>query len=120
MQIQNVSDSILAALNQSRIVLALQPIIAVATGETAFHEALMRVVQEDGTLILPADVLPVAEKTGLVQLIDHRMLELAVQELAKIPISSSRSMHRARPSSIFIGRIGCAPLAPIAMASPSD
>ncbi|MGO9133518.1 MAG: putative bifunctional diguanylate cyclase/phosphodiesterase [Methylovirgula sp.] len=85
LQIQNVSDSILAALNQSRIVLVLQPIIAVETGETAFHEALMRVVQEDGTLILPADVLPVAEKTGLVQLIDHRVLELAVQELAKDP-----------------------------------
>ncbi|MGP8192889.1 MAG: putative bifunctional diguanylate cyclase/phosphodiesterase [Methylovirgula sp.] len=84
-QIQNVSDGILAALNQSRIILATQPIISAKTGETSFHEALMRVADEDGNLILPADILPVAEKTGLIQLIDHRMLDLAVQELAKDP-----------------------------------
>jgi len=84
-QIQNVSDGILAALNQSRIVLAMQPVISAKTGETSFYEALMRVVDEDGELIPPADILPVAEKTGLVQLIDQRMLELAVQELAKNP-----------------------------------
>ncbi len=84
-QIQNVSDGILAALNQSRIILATQPIISAKTRETSFHEALMRVADEDGNLILPADILPVAEKTGLIQLIDHRMLDLAVQELAKDP-----------------------------------
>ncbi len=85
MQIQNISDEILAALNQSRIVLALQPVISTRTGAVAFHEALMRVVTERGTVMLPAEILPVAEKTGLVQLIDHRMLELAVQELARDP-----------------------------------
>src|SRR5262249_25626085 len=85
MQIQNISDEILAALNQSRIVLALQPVISAKTGEVAFHEALMRVMTEQGGIILPAEILPVAEKTGLVQLIDHRMLELAVQELASNP-----------------------------------
>lgn len=84
-QVQNVSDAILAALNQSRIVLAIQPIISAKSGEICFHEALMRVADEDGTLIPPEEILPVAEKTGLIQLIDHRMLELAVQELAHDP-----------------------------------
>lgn len=85
LQIQNISDEILAALNQSRIVLALQPVISATTGAVAFYEALMRVATDQGTFILPGDILPIAEKTGLVQLIDHRMLELAVQELAKDP-----------------------------------
>jgi diguanylate cyclase (GGDEF)-like protein len=85
MQVQAISDEILAALNQSRIVLALQPVVAARTGAVAFHEALMRVMTEQGSIVLPAEILPVAEKTGLVQLIDHRMLELAVQELASNP-----------------------------------
>jgi diguanylate cyclase (GGDEF)-like protein len=85
-QIQNVSDGILAALNQSRIILAMQPVVAAKTREICFYEALMRIADEDGNLILPADILPVAEKTGLVRLIDQRMLELSVQELAKDPL----------------------------------
>jgi diguanylate cyclase (GGDEF)-like protein len=85
LQIQNVSDGILTALNQSRIILVTQPIVSVKTGKVAFHEALMRIADEAGNLILPADILPVAEKTGLIQLIDHRMLELAVQALSANP-----------------------------------
>lgn len=84
-QIQNVSDGIIAALNQSRICLAIQPIVSAKTGEIFLHEALMRVADGQGNFILPAELLPVAEKTGLIQLIDHRMLELAIQELAKDP-----------------------------------
>lgn len=84
-QIQNVSDGIVAALNQSRIVLVTQPIVSAKTGEIFLHEALMRIADEQGNFILPADILPVAETTGLIQLIDHRMLELAVQELARHP-----------------------------------
>jgi diguanylate cyclase (GGDEF)-like protein len=84
-QMQHVSDGILAALNQSRILLATQPIISAKTGEIVFYEGLMRLADENGNLILPADVLPVAEKTGLIQLIDHRILELAVQALAADP-----------------------------------
>lgn len=85
MQLQHVSDGILAALNQSRIIFVAQPIVSARTGATAFYEGLMRIADEKGNLILPADILPVAEKTGLIQLIDHRVLELAVRELAANP-----------------------------------
>ncbi len=85
LQIQQVSDEILAALNQSRILLAKQPILSAKTGEVCFYEGLMRLADENGNLIAPADILPIAEKTGLIQLVDHRILELAVQELAADP-----------------------------------
>ncbi len=105
LQIQHVSDEILAALNQSRILIATQPILSAKTGETSFYEALMRVAGEDGHLILPADVLPVAEKTGLIQLIDHRMLELAVQELAAESDAAARHqcLGRHRPRHALAG-----------------
>ncbi len=81
----HIADEIVAALTQSRIVLALQPIVSAKTGEIAFYEALARFAVADGKSILPANIFPVAEKTGLVRLIDHRMFELAVAELAKDP-----------------------------------
>jgi len=41
--------------------------------------------QEDGAHLLSPDVVPVAEKLGLIRLVDHRVLELVVAELASAP-----------------------------------
>jgi diguanylate cyclase (GGDEF)-like protein len=80
-----ISDEIVSALNQDRIVLALQPVVAAKTHEIAFYEALLRLGDEEGRLITPSTILPVAEKTGLIQRIDQRMLELAVAQLKQNP-----------------------------------
>jgi diguanylate cyclase (GGDEF)-like protein len=85
LSVLHVSDEIVAALNASRITLALQPIVSAKSGEVAFYEALARLSADDGSHVLPANIFPVAEKTGLVRLIDHRMLELVAAELAKEP-----------------------------------
>jgi diguanylate cyclase (GGDEF)-like protein len=83
LSILHASEEIVAALNAARITIALQPVVFAKTGGTAFYEALARLTAEDGRAVLPADIFPVAEKTGLVRLIDHRMLELVVAALAK-------------------------------------
>ena len=80
-----ITDEIVGALNQRRVSLAFQPIVATATRRMAFHEALMRVRAADGNLLDGTQVVPVAEKLGLVRLIDHRVLELALAELAGRP-----------------------------------
>lgn len=85
LNILHVSDEIVGALNESRIMLALQPIVSAKTRETEFYEALARIGSKDRKPLLPADIFPVAEKTGLVRLIDNRMLELVVSELARHP-----------------------------------
>ncbi|HWX72978.1 MAG TPA: GGDEF and EAL domain-containing protein [Xanthobacteraceae bacterium] len=51
----------------------------------AFYECLMRVRRTDGTLLGASDVVPVAERLGLVRFLDHRVLELVVSELAAAP-----------------------------------
>ena len=48
-----IADEIISALNQRRIVLAYQPVVATKGGETAFVEALLRVRQDDGGLVGP-------------------------------------------------------------------
>jgi diguanylate cyclase (GGDEF)-like protein len=51
----------------------------------AFHECLVRMQQDDGQFLLAPDIVPVAEKLGLIRLVDHRVLELVVAELAAAP-----------------------------------
>ncbi len=80
-----VADSIVSALSDKRVALAFQPIVHAATGGVAFHEALLRVRLPDGAPVSPATLLPVAEKAGLVPLLDQRVLELALERLAAEP-----------------------------------
>jgi len=85
MQTLSVSDEIVSALNERRIVLAYQPVVPTIPGRRPFFEALLRLRRRDGGIIGPAVVLPIAEKVGLVAQIDHRVLELALQRVAAEP-----------------------------------
>ncbi|TPQ40458.1 GGDEF-domain containing protein [Bradyrhizobium guangdongense] len=80
-----VTDEIVTALNERRIVLAYEPVVAAASRENAFYECLVRMEQGDGSTLLAPDIVPVAERLGLIRLVDHRVLELVVAELAASP-----------------------------------
>jgi diguanylate cyclase (GGDEF)-like protein len=80
-----VADNIVSALNERRVELAFQPIVHAKDGQTAFYEALLRVRLNDGSMVTPGSILPVAEKAGLVRLLDQRVLELALICLAENP-----------------------------------
>ncbi len=84
-QTLSVSDEIISALNERRIVLAYQPVVPTSVDGKPFFEALLRLRRRDGEIIGPAALLPVAEKAGLVSLIDQRVLELALQRAAAEP-----------------------------------
>jgi diguanylate cyclase (GGDEF)-like protein len=77
----NVAESIVSALSQQRVEIAYQPIVRAKTREVAFYEALLRVRLPDGTTVSPGALLPVAEKAGLVKLLDQRVMELALERL---------------------------------------
>jgi diguanylate cyclase (GGDEF)-like protein len=80
-----VTDEIVTALNERRIKLAYEPVVAALARECAFHECLVRMDQGDGQVLLAPDIVPVAERLGLIRLVDHRVLELVVAELAAAP-----------------------------------
>ncbi len=80
-----VTDEIVTALNERRIVMAYEPVLTASSRQIAFHECLVRMRQEDGQYSLSPDIVPVAEKLGLIRLVDHRVLELVVTELAMAP-----------------------------------
>ena len=79
------TDAIVAALNERRIFLAYETIVTTKTRTPAFFECLMRIRRADGSLIAANDIIPVAERLGLVRLLDHRVLELVVDEMVATP-----------------------------------
>jgi diguanylate cyclase (GGDEF)-like protein len=80
-----VTDEIVTALNERRIAMAYEPVVAARSREAAFYECLVRMEQYDGQVLLAPDIVPVAERLGLIRLVDHRVLELVIAELANSP-----------------------------------
>jgi diguanylate cyclase (GGDEF)-like protein len=80
-----VTDEIVTALNERRIVMAFEPVVEAGARKAAFYECLVRMEQDDGQVLLAPDIVPVAERLGLIRLVDHRVLELVVAELAASP-----------------------------------
>ena len=79
------TDEIVAALNERRIALAYEPVVETKTRKIAFYECLMRVHRPDGRLAHAHEIIPVAERVGLMRMLDYRVLELVVGELAAAP-----------------------------------
>jgi diguanylate cyclase (GGDEF)-like protein len=79
------TDEIVAALNERRIFLAYETVAAAVDRKPAFYECLMRIRRADGSLIAANEIIPVAERLGLVRRLDFRVLELVVDELIGTP-----------------------------------
>ena len=58
----------------------------------------MRIRRADGSLVPASEVIPVAERLGLVRLLDHRVLELLIGEMAAVP--SLNASVNVSPASI--------------------
>jgi diguanylate cyclase (GGDEF)-like protein len=86
-----IADEIVRALNDRRMILALQPIVTSGSRETEFYECLLRMKRLDGSIAASAEFMPVAEQLGLAKLVDHRVLKLAIELLR-----ASRDQARAQ------------------------
>lgn len=73
---------VLAAIEQDRLFLMLQPIVSTQTHRPVFYEALLRL--RTGTQIIPAsDFIELAEEQNSIQAVDRRALQLALQLLER-------------------------------------
>jgi diguanylate cyclase (GGDEF)-like protein len=62
----SVETALYRALDRNELRLYYQPILEMATGEVTGFEALMRWQQADGTIVSPAEFIPIAEETGII------------------------------------------------------
>ena len=74
-------QSVILAIAENRLRLAYQPVGCARTGAIAFHEALIRMVAADGTVTDAGDFVSAAERLGLVRLVDHKALQLALEAI---------------------------------------
>jgi diguanylate cyclase (GGDEF)-like protein len=80
---RSVADDVLAALDEQRMRLVLQPMVHASTGKAELYECLLRMERPDGTIVSAGEFIAIAEQLGLSRLIDRRTLELAVALLKK-------------------------------------
>ncbi len=79
----DIERKLRSAISGNKIFFHLQPQFDMDHNLRGF-EALARMTDDDGAFISPADFIPVAEKTGLVDRIDLRVFELAVDFIEKV------------------------------------
>jgi diguanylate cyclase (GGDEF)-like protein/PAS domain S-box-containing protein len=84
---------IAAALKDDRFQLLLQPVMDLHTGAIGKYEALLRMIGKDGSTILPAAFLHVAERFDQITAIDRWVIEHAVALLAGIPHGRSLEIN---------------------------
>ena len=67
------------AIENDRLVLHSQPIVELATGRVVQEELLIRMLGDDGKLIMPGEFLPPAERFGLAPAIDRWVIAQAAE-----------------------------------------
>jgi len=77
-------ERIESAIQQQRFVMHYQPILDIKTQKISHAEALIRMIDADGELIMPNNFIPAAEKTGLINHIDIIALTLAFNKLSSL------------------------------------
>ena len=73
------------AIEQKRLRFAYQPIVDCRNDDVAYYECLLRLVQDDFSLTPAGLFIPVAERMGVVDLLDNYACEMALQELRNYP-----------------------------------
>lgn len=84
-QQMGLANYLYKAFKEKRLRLAYQPIIKSKTGETVHYEALLRLVNQTGKISSAGALIPIAEKMGLIDLIDTMVMEMVIEELRNDP-----------------------------------
>lgn len=89
------ANKIKIALKENKFRLLYQPVVSLRGEPGAHYEALLRMVDEDGSDILPDEFLPAAEKLNLIHYIDRWVI-------AHVFLLLSERMNQSIPTRFFI------------------
>jgi cyclic-di-GMP phosphodiesterase, flagellum assembly factor TipF len=88
---QTLLAAVKAAIEENRVELHIQPIVALPQRKVCFYEGFTRLRDATGAMILPGEFLRVAEPSGLVNEIDNLLLLRCVQ-IARKMVKQDRRM----------------------------
>ncbi len=80
-----VAEEVTAALDDGRMLIALQPIVDTATRQPELYECLLRMRRPDGLIVSAGEFIAISEQLGMSRLIDRRTLELSIDVLKQFP-----------------------------------
>ena len=77
-------SNIIKALEQDRFIIYGQPIVAINGGaaHSEFYEVLLRMIDDQGQLVMPGNFIPAAERYNLMTKIDRWVIQHALEILA--------------------------------------
>ena len=78
-----VENKLRAALDADALVVHYQPVLDIATGKLAGAEALVRLRNDDGSLVMPGSFIDVAEDSGLISQLGHQVLVKSIRQAAE-------------------------------------
>lgn len=97
---QQWKDILVAALQERKISLALQPVVAMTSDRKILHmEVLSRIIRKDGTLLYAGTFMPLAERLKLASSVDRLVLE-EVTKLDCKRLGTSKIAVNLSPSSL--------------------
>ncbi len=71
------------AMLDNRLVLHFQPIVHIASGEVVYHEALIRMLDENDNIIMPGKFIAALESTGDMSLLDRWVIKQSITMLSR-------------------------------------
>lgn len=77
-------ETIRASLEQNRVDLYLQPIVSLPQRKLRYYEALSRLRDDKGQVIMPAQYMQVAGQAGLMSVVDNLLLFRCVQIVRRL------------------------------------
>ena len=80
----DILDLIQEALEENRVDLYLQPVVTLPQRKTRYYEAYSRIRTADGEVMMPEAYVAVAERKGLMEVIDNLLLFRCVQLVRRL------------------------------------
>ena len=91
---RSVEDKLRHALDNEGVRVHYQPIVDIRSGSVVAGEALLRVHDDEGALLSPAEFIDAAENSGLIARLGSQVLQLTCQQLAAWSHQSSSAVPR--------------------------
>ncbi len=91
------------ALDEGRFELHFQPILHIGSGEIHHYEALVRMRNRGGTLVMPGDFIEVAERYGMIAHIDLHVLDRLFDHLEAIAGEAEHLSLAVNLSGAYLG-----------------
>jgi diguanylate cyclase (GGDEF)-like protein/PAS domain S-box-containing protein len=88
-----IQGALVEDIDRGRLVPWLMPIVDLHDGRVVGYEALVRWLQDDGTVLEPDTFLRIAESTGAILAIDRAMLAQVVDLLVTLPVDQHAAVN---------------------------